>query len=382
MTFALHQKDAIEFLKSLADNSIDAIVTDPPYGLKFMGKKWDCDVPSVEVWVEALRVLKPGGHVLSFGGTRTYHRLVCAIEDAGFEIRDMIEWVFGSGYPKSRNGKWGATALKPAHEPVCMARKPLDGTVEENWKKWGTGALNIDGCRIAGESTQRINTAEMGYHGGNLPNQYQTGSDTGRWPANFIHDGSDEVVALFPEAPGQQGALTGDEPSGKMGSANCYGRMDRRHEAAPRIESETNAARFFYCPKASRSDRNAGCGHLPPKPPHWSSGDHNPGSFQSEGTDKTSSNNHPTVKPTDLMRYLCRLVTPPNGTVLDFYMGSGSTGRGAVLEGFHFIGNDREAAYVEIARARIQHAVDFGDEYEPPKPKLKVPEAQSDLFGK
>ena len=372
MTHQLHHGDCLEVLRSMPDCSVDSIVTDPPYGLSFMGKKWDYDVPSVDVWVECLRVLKPGGHLLAFAGTRTQHRMAVRIEDAGFEIRDMIAWVYGSGFPKSldvskaidkNNGEvgrllrftewmrttgltskqidqatetnmgghyltaksqpaiptrrlwsklrplcgqvpdwvdelverieaerevvghhktdmgglggerlgqvggnitapstdaakqwqgWG-TALKPALEPITVARKPLVGTVAENVLQHGTGAINVDGGRVEG----------------------------GRWPANFIHDGSEEATDLLKDS-----------------------------------------ARFFYCAKASKADRG--------------------------------ENHHPTVKPTDLMRYLCRLVTPPNGIVLDPFNGSGSTGCAAVLEGFQYIGIEREADYIAISEKRIQ----------------------------
>lgn len=336
--------DCLERLKDLPDGSVDACVTDPPYGLSFMGKAWDYDVPGAEVWREVLRVLKPGGHLLAFAGTRTQHRMAVQIEDAGFEIRDLIAWVYGSGFPKSldvskaidkaagaerevvgpnpwnhvRNhnpdtwqgstrtakGKYGSsgsgqsditapatpaaqqwagwgTALKPALEPITVARKPLNSTVAENVTRHGTGAINVDGCRVGNEvlpamtaGQAKIGTFERGV--------MVTPERTGRWPANLIHDGSDEPCALL-----------GD------------------------------AARFFYCAKASKADRGA-------------------------------ENVHPTVKPTELMRYLCRLVTPPGGVVLDPFMGSGSTGKAAVLEGFRFIGIEREAEYLEIARGRIQ----------------------------
>ena len=390
MTHQLHHGDCLEVLRSMPDCSVDSIVTDPPYGLSFMGKKWDYDVPSVDVWVECLRVLKPGGHLLAFAGTRTQHRMAGRIEDAGFEIRDMIAWVYGSGFPKSLDVSkaidkmdaaeeqearryrftewvrstgitskqideatgtnmgghyttaasqpaimtrehleacrhllgevpawveqeadirsvesknfaerevvgtktagmgsgntfgmlqsegdnananktlditapstdaakqwqgWG-TALKPALEPITVARKPLVGTVAENVLQHGTGAINVDGGRVEG----------------------------GRWPANFIHDGSEEATDLLKDS-----------------------------------------ARFFYCAKASKADRG--------------------------------ENHHPTVKPTDLMRYLCRLVTPPNGIVLDPFNGSGSTGCAAVLEGFQYIGIEREAEYIAISEKRIQ----------------------------
>lgn len=399
--FAIYRGDCIEAMRAMPDNSVDAIVTDPPYGLSFMGKKWDYDVPAVEVWAECLRVLKPGGHLLAFAGTRTQHRMAVRIEDAGFEIRDMIAWVYGSGFPKSldvskaidkarddssdilrvttfmadaaerasitradvdahmgtsdmggwwlsrlqhrcqcpkwdqwlqlkvllslgdemdaevwrldgRKGTpgneredrevsgpagnevyqptqrvlnpgtpvlesarqwqgWG-TALKPALEPITVARKPLVGTVAANVLEHGTGALNIDGARL----------------------------ECQRWPANLIHDGSEEVIEAFPQAPGQI--------------------------AKASISDAGSAARFFYCAKASRSDRGA-------------------------------ENIHPTVKPTDLMRYLCRLVTPPGGLVLDPFMGSGSTGKAALLEGFRFIGCELSAEYAAIAEARIGQAV-------------------------
>lgn len=217
---------------------------------------------------------------------------------------------------------WG-TALKPALEPITVARKPLVGTVAANVLAHGTGALNIDGCRVEGESTRRTNTAEMGYHGGNLASEYQTGSDAGRWPANLIHDGSDEVLHAFPQASGQQGhARTDGEAQGN----NTYGALNHV-TLRPEPRGDTgSAARFFYCSKASRSDRGA-------------------------------ENNHPTVKPTDLMRYLCRLVTPPGGVVLDPFMGSGSTGKAAVLEGFQFIGCELSPEYLAIAEARVLAAI-------------------------
>ena len=431
MSYTIHKGDCLDVLKTLDDNSVDSIVTDPPYGLSFMGKAWDHSVPSAEVWAECLRVLKPGGHLLAFAGTRTQHRMAVNIEDAGFEIRDMIAWVYGSGFPKSldvskaidrkrddradvlrltsrladlaeaagigrsdidehmgtsdmggwwlsrlahrcacpsvdnwtrlrdfipgapemdaevwrlngRKGQpgeawserevigardvpvghsfagetyggdsssqtvditapateaaqqwqgWG-TALKPALEPITVARKPFKGTVADNVLTHGTGAINVDGCRV--------------------------GADKGRWPANLIHDGSDEVVGLFPQRDG------GNFPA-KLTGRSMFG-LDGLEQEARNMGDTGSAARFFYCAKASKRDRDEG-------------------------------NIHPTVKPTDLMRYLVRLVTPPNGTVLDPFMGSGSTGKGATLEGFDFIGIELDAEYIEIARARIE-AVD------------------------
>jgi hypothetical protein len=325
----LYLGDCFEVMQTMLENSVDSIVTDPPYGLSFMGKHWDHGVPSAEVWVECLRVLKPGGHLLAFAGTRTQHRMATAIEDAGFEIRDMIAWVYGSGFPKSHNLKddwqgWG-TALKPALEPITVARKPLIGTVAANVLAHGTGALNIDGCRVwTNEDCSRkqsvVADTPTGFGKGIAMGG--RGSDLGRWPANLIHDGSEEVVELFPQSAGQQGDVKGTEQS-HTGTANCYGEYGRV-PAAKRGDTGS-AARFFYCAKASKSGRGEG-------------------------------NNHPTVKPTDLMRYLCRLVTPPGGIVLDPFMGSCSTGVAAGEEGFAFIGIEREAEYLQIACQRIENA--------------------------
>ncbi|CRD54416.1 DNA methyltransferase [Stenotrophomonas indicatrix] len=206
----IHIGDCLEVMRGMAENSVDAIATDPPYGLSFMGKRWDYDVPSTEIWAECLRVLKPGGHLLAFAGTRTQHRMAVRIEDAGFEIRDMIAWVYGPGFPKSHNGEWGATALKPALEPITLARKPIVGTVEANWREHGTGALNIDGCRVEAEhATGWCGAAGLGYHGGCSADGGYARPVNGRCPANLIHDGSEEVLAAFPAAPGQQGDLRG-----------------------------------------------------------------------------------------------------------------------------------------------------------------------------
>jgi DNA modification methylase len=336
MKYELHHGDCLDVLKTLADCSVDAIVTDPPYGLSFMGKRWDYDVPAEAVWVECLRVLKPGGHLLAFAGTRTQHRMAVRVEDAGFEIRDMIAWVYGSGFPKSldvskaidkaagaerevvglhpcpatpRVGTFNAsfdtavitapateaakqwegwgTAIKPSLEPITLARKPLIGTVAANVLEHGTGGLNIGACRIGTDAGGRAGGAGLGYHGGCSQDGGDPRPTSGRFPANFIHDGSEEVLALLGEA-----------------------------------------ARFYYSPKASRDDRD-------------------------EGLPMDQHSSHPTVKPTDLMRYLCRLITPPGGIVLDPFTGSGSTGKAAMAEGFRFIGIEREAEYIEIARARI-----------------------------
>ncbi|MGQ5267711.1 DNA-methyltransferase [Xanthomonas arboricola] len=379
----IHVGDCLSILPTLADSSVDAIVTDPPYGLAFMGKRWDYDVPSTAIWAECLRVLKPGGHLLAFAGTRTQHRMAVRIEDAGFEIRDVIAWVYGSGFPKSHNGEWGGTALKPALEPITMARKPLIGTVAENHATYGTGALNIDGCRIGtmGEplragtdaipcrndvDTPRVRTgepsAERRYTGSGASNFAaipgpRGGDPAGRWPANLIHDGSEEVLVAFPDAPGQQGVAKSDgSPQGNA----IYGAL--RHatkQPMPRADVGS-AARFFYCAKASKTDRDEGLesfAKISGGMVSNNSGQHI--SRRDEGyAPEPRANNHPTVKPTDLMRYLCRLVTPHGGTVLDPFMGSGSTGKAAALEGFAFIGIEMDPAYAAIAEARIAAAVE------------------------
>lgn len=359
----LHLGDCAQVLMHLPEASVDACVTDPPYGIEFMGAGWDSDVPPMSIWREVLRVLKPGGHLMAFAGTRTHHRMATRIEDAGFEIRDMVAWVYGSGFPKSHNlgGDWDGwgTALKPALEPITVARKPLSGTVAANAERYGTGALNIDGCRVeGGEDAARPRGKDI--KGGNWSGEggrsnLTTGGDTGRWPANLIHDGSDEVLAAFPQAAGQQGfvgARHGDRPS-----INTYGDWGPRPDTVPRSDSGS-ATRFFYCAKASKADRDDGL--IGPEKQivqfQTANGTSGKASSLSEGRDTRRKNHHPTVKPTELMRYLCRLVTPPGGVVLDPFMGSGSTGRGAVLEGLRFVGIEREADFVAIAQDRIAAA--------------------------
>jgi DNA modification methylase len=414
MSFTIHHGDCREVMATLDADSVDAIVCDPPYGLSFMGKGWDHGVPGVEFWTEAMRVAKPGAHLLAFGGTRTYHRLACAIEDAGWEIRDCVMWVYGSGFPKShdvskaidkaagaerevvsvthrtrgvcgemaaavrcgvcgntRNGTsckcepdngpatdaarqwsgWG-TALKPAWEPVIVARKPLVGTVAENVLTHGTGAINVDGCRV-GTDAVTINTWDDGAKpfGGGAGHAYTGRTVQGRWPANLIHDGSEEVVGLFPVVKAgvavnrnRVGDKPGDVYSGGWGNTTDdtgYG-------------DSGSAARFFYCAKASKADRDEGCEGIAERlTMRYGEKAQGPLPQQTPSKPVPQRNHHPTVKPTALMRYLCRLVTPPGGIVLDPFAGSGSTGKGAVLEGFRFIGIEREAEYVEIARARI-----------------------------
>lgn len=357
-------------LPSIEADSVEACVTDPPYGLKFMGRKWDASVPTVAQWAEVFRVLKPGAHLLAFGGTRTYHRLVCNIEDAGFEIRDQLAWIFGSGFPKSLNLEedhegWGS-ALKPAQEPICLARKPIVGTIAGNMKAYGTGALNIEGCRVSiaeGEDAYARNCSGDRGHAGTRPIEGRGNTDmrpgggnaaSGRWPANVVHDGSEEVVALFPDEAGAAAPVT-RRGSDKFGRSTYGAFAGNRDEQGSTFQGDSgSAARFFYCAKASREDREDGLAHIERRPLLWSSGTQSSGTFQAEGTDRSARNNHPTVKPTELMRWLCRLITPPGGTVLDPFMGSGSTGRGAFLEGFGFIGIERELQWMPIAEARIR----------------------------
>jgi site-specific DNA-methyltransferase (adenine-specific) len=327
MTYQLHLGDCLDVLATLPDNSVDSIVTDPPYGLSFMGKKWDYDVPSVAIWEQCLRVLKPGGHLLAFAGTRTQHRMACRIEDAGFEIRDMIAWVYGSGFPKSHNLEgdhkgWG-TALKPALEPITMARKPFSSTVAANVIQYGTGAINVDGCRVKIDNDDPIHKAvwtsrpsKIGLSGVGFVTSNKDGdrraceTSKGRWPANIIHDGSNEAAL-----------------------------------------SLKSGARFFYTAKAAKDDRNDGCDAFDQRPAGGMQG-RNDGSL---GTITLSKNHHPTVKPTMLMAYLCRLITQPGGTILDPFMGSGSTGKAATINGFRFIGIERDPEYHKISEARISN---------------------------
>jgi site-specific DNA-methyltransferase (adenine-specific) len=334
MTYQLHLGDCLDVLATLPDNSVDSIVTDPPYGLSFMGKKWDYDVPSVAIWEQCLRVLKPGGHLLAFAGTRTQHRMACRIEDAGFEIRDMIAWVYGSGFPKSHNLEgdhkgWG-TALKPALEPITMARKPFSSTVAANVIQYGTGAINVDGCRVKIDDDDPIHKAvwtsrpsKIGLSGVGFVTSNKDGdrraceTSKGRWPANIIHDGSNEAAL-----------------------------------------SLKSGARFFYTAKAAKDDRNDGCDHFPMITHQSGMGGAMP--IDDDGNDRDrfkaqSGNHHPTVKPTMLMAYLCRLITQPGGTILDPFMGSGSTGKAATINGFRFIGIERDPEYHKISEARISN---------------------------
>lgn len=407
--------DSRDVLKTLGDATVDSVVTDPPYALVsigkrfgaenaapakgdvyarasagFMGQQWDTGETAfaVEFWREVYRVLKPGGHVIAFAGTRTYHRLACAVEDAGFEIRDMISWLYGSGFPKSHDvskgidkskgvafeaspaggvgfmgpdgpggynvtknqltrvgeqspeaarwAGWG-TALKPACEPCVLARKPLSGTVAANVLEYGTGALNIDGCRIGEREARELNRGGSIGYGGSEPQGVVVDGGAGRWPANVIHDGSPEVVEAFPDSE-----FAGHHPAKRNGASMWSGDGGGLNgNSGPEKKMELgSAARFFYTAKADATDRL--------------------------GT------KHPTVKPTDLMRYMIRLVTPPGGLVLDPFAGSGSTGVAAVFEGMGAILVEREPAFAADARRRIEWAKGNGKltalEKKQPKP--------------
>lgn len=420
MTIRILEGDCRDVLRTLPDAHFHSVVTDPPYGINFMGKAWDRQhiidraaqragqaqpphrdgsprhaprralaeeagaydlsprgMRAFQEWTtswaeQAFRVLKPGGWLLCFASTRTYHRMACGLEDAGFEIRDQIGWLFGSGFPKNldfakdhdaskRSGErcvraeflghpqatgWG-TALKPGWEPIAVARKPFKGNVADQVLQHGTAALNIHGCMV-----------------GDAP--------SGRWPANVVHDGSDEVIAAFPDAPGQIADASLSSSSRKF--QHVYGAMKRgngrldeqsadseneggvgfRMRPGSRREDAGSAARFFYCAKASKADREAGCDGLPTKRGGFvsnTSGQHM--TRRDGGAPGERANHHPTVKPTALMRWLCRLVTPPGGNLLDPFAGSGSTGRAAHIEGFNATLIEEDPEYAEIARRRI-----------------------------
>lgn len=429
--------DCRELLRDLPDECIDAIVTDPPYELGFMGKRWDASgiAYDVSVWRECLRVLKPGGHLLAFGGTRTYHRMACAIEDAGFEIRDSLHWIYGSGFPKSmdvskaldkaagaereiigtslsairrstspnpmdRNALvtnnreisitapatdaakqwqgWG-TALKPAHEPIVVARKPLVGTVAANVLEHGTGALNIDGTRVrfdvTREDTRRTPNPTKGWCiSSPMSGSMDDTAMAGRWPPNVLLSHSPEcgdecsedcAVAEMDWQSGTSKSNKSAKPIGKRpgGMGGVGARSGDPFPNGPTYDDAGGASRFFPCfhygTKAGRKEREAGCESLPPRSgaqaverEEGSDGMNSPRA----GAGRTASevrNHHPTVKPIEVMRWLVRLVTPPGGLVLDPFAGSGTTGVACVHEGFDFVGFEQLAEYAEIAKARI-----------------------------
>lgn len=349
--------DCLDVMPTLTENSFDSIVCDPPYGLGFMGKAWDHSVPGIPFWEAALRVAKPGAYLLAFGGTRTFHRMACAIEDSGWELRDTLMWVYGSGFPKNKKLAPGiGTALKPAWEPIIMVRKPFKGSVTQNYADHGTGGINIDACRVASEDKPVPFGNPTQAEGWRL-NKHETDwkpSDIGRWPANLVHDGSSEVVELFPRKAGAFAPVRGTEASEVTN--NIYGQRKRVHAAFH--GDSGSAARFFYCAKASPDDRHEGLEGMRVFRAGERAGGRAEGSAglgtAYAGTRTEGQNIHPTVKPTELMRWLCRLVTPPGGHVLDPFMGSGSTGRAASADGFDFTGIEIDPDYMAIAESRIQ----------------------------
>ena len=334
----------------LEPDSFDSCVTDPPYHLTSISKRWSGDGPppvegvyrrsttgfmgrtwdggdvafQPETWAAVLRVMKPGAHLVAFGGTRSGHRLACAIEDAGFEIRDCLAWVFGSGFPKSHNlnGDWNGwgTALKPAWEMIYLARKPLsEPTVAANVMRWGTGAINIDGCRV-GEGAKKWEQPRGGiWNTDTSATAALVDNPKGRWPANLVHDGSDEVVNGFPESTvsGTFERNTASEDAFK----NKYGGSKWRPETEFGFGDSGSAARFFYTAKADADDR--------------------------------IGSRHPTVKPLDLLQWLCRLITPPRGLILDPFAGTGTTAEAALREGFSCSLIEREAEYLADIERRM-----------------------------
>ncbi len=361
MEITLYNNDCLKLLKTFPDNGVDSIITDPPYGLKFMNKKWDYNIPSIEIWEECFRVLKPGGHILVACGTRTQHRMACNIEDAGFEIRDLIAWIYGSGFPKSLNiGKatensewegWG-TGLKPSMELFTLARKPLsEKTIAENVLKWRCGGINIDDCRIETKDTysyKKCGGSSFGINKGidNTREYPSKNNPLGRFPANIIHDGNEEVLELFPET--KSGKLNNEAEIGIEGVNLPF----RRGELISRFDDDS-AARFFYCPKASNSERNENLDEFEEQITDDGRNKKIDNPYLRRGTKRR--NTHPTVKPVELMKYLCKLITPKNGIILDPFMGSGSTGIAAKIENFNFIGIEIDEEYFKIARTRIDN---------------------------
>lgn len=386
----IHHGDLIDVIPTLPADSIDAGVMDPPYDLTakkkggsglaslnpnspagrsrigtgngaggFMGMKWDGTGVAfrVETWLEVKRVLKPGAYLVAFGGTRTYHRMAVAIEDAGFELRDSIAWLYASGFPKNHDlGDGKGTALKPAFEPIVVARKPFKGSITDCHAKHGTAALNIDACRVEGAPydasgdrghvDERKRRSEFGMTPGRA-------SAIGRWPANVVIDGV--VAAAIDEQTGD--LVSGANPTRRGSDKFCdtYGAFKGQEECdAARGLDVGGASRFYYCAKPSRDERDMGCYDVTPKQRDESRKDGNPGGDNPRNRGVQARGNfHPTVKPVELMRWLVRLVTPVGGTVLDPFCGSGTTGMACVYEQRQFIGIEREAEYVEIAKRRI-----------------------------
>jgi len=405
--------DCRDVLKTLPDNSVDSIVTDPPYELGFMGKKWDSTgiAYDVTVWEECLRVLKPGGHILSFGGSRTWHRMAVAIEDAGFELRDSIAWMYGSGFPKSldvgkaiqkasgvkhvdaienvgggfygENSGWNptprqlimpelegkakewkgwGTALKPAFEPIFVGRKPFakGATVAQNVLEWGVGGLNIDASRVGSRENepQKRPASASGVGNGGVAYGTRDGVVTayteGRWPANVILD---EFSAEILDE--QSGVSTSKRQTLTSTPGEIYGNGAGMpaHTGVYGHNDSGGASRFFYCAKASKRDRHEGLEDLAKKENAGSYQFREDGSLDGKPT-QPRQNFHPTVKPTELMRYLIKLVTPAGGLVLDPFTGSGSTGKAALLDGYKFVGAELTEEYLPIIEGRLKWAQD------------------------
>lgn len=428
--YTLYSGDMNDINIVIADNSIDAIVCDPPYELGFMGKSWDASriAFSSKTWKHCFNVLKPGGHLLAFGGSRTFHRIACAIEDAGFEIRDTIMWLYGSGFPKSMNiglaidkkngvesnivgevdcpnikggaynssveknngerelrpiktannewNGWG-TALKPSYEPIIVARKPCDGTCVDNVLKWGVGGINIDECRIAttdylynhGNSNGTVNSYSVGNFA-KAEKKENRSTELGRFPANTIltynDEDYDEVCGGFPET--KCGVAVRHNSGG-----NTFG-GDNKKPPMPDLgyNDEGSASRYFYCAKTSKRDRDEGLDGFEVR--QSTGGGGGIGDYLDDvnscsgkyGSEKAPARNfHPTVKPTALMSYLIRLVSPKGATILDPFMGSGSTGKAVMLENryrntnYKFIGIELTGEYLPIAKARIDYAIGY-----------------------
>jgi len=416
-SYTIYNASCLDVMDSMEANSIDCIVTDPPYEIGFMGKKWDNTgiAFSNDTWSKALRVLKPGGYLLAFNHSRTFHRMMVAIEDAGFELRDTIMWIYGSGFPKSHNvglsidkklghedrghriavanrfhpdgtregkpetldkyiGKTPegnkydgyGTALKPAFEPIVMARKPFKTSVAENVLTYGVGGINIDECRIEGikegDPTRFQNVKRSGgsisiFANGGLDNDNVI-EQNGRFPANIIHDGSAEAVSGFPDTTSGGSCLTANRKNEYNDYTYQFGGGGNNDIAG----SSGSASRYFYTAKASVKDRDEGLSEFEVKVAGGMSARAD-GSLDGHITYR--KNIHPTVKPTDLMQYLIRLVAPKGSTVLDIFMGSGSTGKAAMIENternadYHFIGIDLEEEYCDIAKARIEWGINF-----------------------
>lgn len=390
LPYILHTGKCEKVLKDYPDNHFDSCVTDSPYGIRFMGKAWDdFDIREksgyrktmksrdpnsgrngahmstaieagkydlspkamiefqkwfCEISKEIYRVLKPGAYFLNFAAPRTYHRMACGVEEAGFEIRDQMMWVFSSGFPKSYNLEgdhegWG-TALKPAHEPIVVARKPYRGTIIKNMDTHGVGAMHIEACRVEGEPWFYGNQPKLNggrYQPGQMtPKERHSenivGGENGRWPANFMHDGGEGVLEHFP--------FTKSGVPGKRNKPHKSGSMSGVMNTLDRVETgygdEGTAARFFYCAKVSQTDRN-------------------------EGLPEGLINDHATVKPTDLCRYLQRLVTPKGGITLDPFRGSGSFGKSAMYEFLHYVGIDEDPRWDPVSQHRIEYAIKTRD---------------------